>query len=174
MSTLQGCGQGGPLGSLTQRALWESEADVERTLPPEFFHLWLLPHLPLLFSLSSAAPQLPVALNGAAGQSTRKEVLAIGLFLKEERGRAVITSIVIAAGLMAAHQAENLGGGTPSPTCAFLLILCSTSTALFWGCAPRPPLGPPSSDSPPVGAAARRPRCHLPQPSQPARRGRSH
>lgn len=54
-------------------------------------------------------------------------MLAIGLFLREERGRAAITSVVIATGLMTAHQAENHGGGTLSPpTCPFLLTLCHT------------------------------------------------
>lgn len=86
---------------------------MERTLLPEFFLLSLLPHLPLFFSLSSGPLQLPVTPTLAVGQSKMKEMLAIGLFVKEERGRAAIMSTIIAVGLMTAHQTENPGVGTP-------------------------------------------------------------
>lgn len=118
---------------------------MRRTLLPEFFLLCLLPHLPLFFSLSSAPLQLPVTPNLAAGQSKMKEMLAIGLFVKEERGRAVIMSTIIAVGLMTAHQTENPGVGPPLflLTSPFLLLLCSTNRALFRGCTSQPPSAPP-------------------------------
>lgn len=102
---------------------------MERTFLPEFFHLSLCPHLPLLFSLSLDPPQLPVTPHLAAGQSQRKDSLAVGLLLKEERGSAAITSTVYTAGLMTA-QMENPGGSDPLLllTFPFLLTPCRTNS----------------------------------------------
>lgn len=56
----QGCGQAGPHGSLSQRALWEPACPSGKDPTPRVLYLGLLPHLPLFFSLSFAPPRLPV------------------------------------------------------------------------------------------------------------------
>ena len=107
----QGCEQPGPLGNLSRRVIWEPAGQMESlhsqsSLPVSF-------HSPLHFSLSSTPPpQFPVT----PCCWTIKEGMGCWPLAVSQRGRAVIMSVVVAAGLMMSHQPENPRAvGPPSP-----------------------------------------------------------
>lgn len=147
------------LDSGNQWPKWKGPAPI---VPPPR----LLPRLPLLFPCSLQV--LSFQEHGCSCWA--KESVVGDWVVSQESGRAAVTSVVITAGLMTAHQAENHGDGTPSPlSCPFLLTLCRTEHfSAFAHLSLRLPLPVcPTSDS---AHLARRERFHqsfLPSPLSP-------